>query len=195
DRQMTETMSTWEFSDGNQYVLPIYSNAMLMAWRIDILEDLGYDEPPKTFGEVLDLGDKLKEKYPDKHLWVRESFAKPTWSERWFDFFPLYNSASKGNSFIENHNVVADDKAGIETLRLLQELSEKDLLLAREAKDPFENGESVLMDIGPWTFPWWEEQFPDLVLGETFELSMPPVLDDGNPDDAKTFADTKGLSI
>lgn len=195
EREMTETMSTWKFFDDNQYVLPEYSNAMLMAWRIDILKEIGFEEPPKTFGEMMELGDRLKEEYPDKHLWVRDSFVKPTWNDRWFDFFMIYNSASNGNNFIEGSDFVADDVAGVETLSLLGELSEKNLLLAREAQNPFERGESVLRDLGPWSFTGWEENYPEMKLDETFTLSMPPVLDDGNPEEAKTFADTKGLSI
>ncbi|MBK3920534.1 extracellular solute-binding protein [Listeria ivanovii subsp. ivanovii] len=31
ERNMTETMKSWEFSDGNQYVLPVYSNPILFA--------------------------------------------------------------------------------------------------------------------------------------------------------------------
>ena len=41
NRKMEETISTWKFADDHQYVLPIYSNAMLFGWRTDILKDLG----------------------------------------------------------------------------------------------------------------------------------------------------------
>ncbi|MBC8863148.1 extracellular solute-binding protein, partial [Escherichia coli] len=35
ERNMSETMDSWKFSDGNQYVLPVYSNPILFAWRLD----------------------------------------------------------------------------------------------------------------------------------------------------------------
>ncbi|WP_221567152.1 extracellular solute-binding protein [Alkalihalobacillus sp. TS-13] len=195
NREMTETMSTWKFADDHQYVLPIYSNAMLFGWRMDILKELGYDEPPKTYSEVLEMGEKLKEKHPDKFLWARADLVKPTWWARWFDFFMMYNAASKGNNFVEGEKFIADDKAGVETLGFMKNLSEKDLLLTREATDPFETGQAVMMDIGPWTFPYWADKFPEMKQGETYELSMPPVPDGVDPENAKTFADTKGLSI
>ena len=46
-RNMTETIAPWEFADGHQYVLPIYSNPMLIGWRTDFLKEIGYNEPPK----------------------------------------------------------------------------------------------------------------------------------------------------
>ncbi|WP_394173467.1 extracellular solute-binding protein [Guptibacillus hwajinpoensis] len=194
-REMKETISTWKFSDDNQYVLPIYSNAMLFGWRIDILNELGLDAPPKTYSEVLEVGKKLKEQDSEKFLWARGDLVKPTWWARWFDFFMVYNAASEGNKFVEGSEFTADDKAGIETLEFFKNLRENDLLLTREATDPFETGQAIMSDIGPWTFPYWADKFPEMKMGENFELSMPPVPDGVDPANAKTFADTKGLSI
>ncbi|MFG6121405.1 ABC transporter substrate-binding protein [Thalassobacillus sp. B23F22_16] len=195
NRQMTNTIEPWQFADGQQYVLPIYSNAMLFGWRMDILNELGFDEVPKTHSEVLEVGEKLKEEYPDKFLWARADLVKTTWWARWFDFFMLYNAASEGNNFVEGSELIADDEAGIATLELINGMSEKDLLLTREATDPFETGQAIMMDIGPWTFPYWADKFPEMKQGETYELAMPPVPEGADPADAKTFADTKGLSI
>ncbi|MBM7551637.1 ABC transporter substrate-binding protein [Thalassobacillus pellis] len=195
ERHMKETIKSWKFADGNQYVLPIYSNAMLFAWRIDILNELGFEEVPKTHSEVLEVGQKLKEQYPKKFLWARADLVKPTWWARWFDFFMIYNAASKGNNFVEGSDLIADDQAGIATLELFDKLSKNDLLLTRQVTDPFETGQSIMMDIGPWTFSYWDEKFPEMKLGEKYELAMPPVPDGVSPEDAKTFADTKGLSI
>ncbi|WP_406944910.1 ABC transporter substrate-binding protein [Halobacillus sp. SY10] len=195
ERKMEETISTWKFSDDQQYVLPIYSNAMLFGWRTDILNELGFDGPPKTYDEVLEVGKKLKEEYPDKFLWSRADLVKPTWWARWFDFFMLYNGASEGNNFVEGSELVANEEAGVATLQLLKDLSENDLLLTREATDPFETGQSIMMDIGPWTFSYWAEKFPEMKLGETYDLAMPPVPESVDYENTKTFADTKGLSI
>ena len=192
---MEETISTWKFADDHQYVLPIYSNAMLFGWRTDILKDLGVDSPPKTYDEVLEVGKKLKEKYPDKFLWSRADLVKPTWWARWFDFFMLYNGASKGNNFVEGNELVSDQEAGVATLQFLKDLSDNDLLLTREATDPFETGQSIMVDIGPWTFSAWAEKYPEMKLGETYDLTMPPVPEGVDSENEKTFADTKGLSI
>lgn len=195
NRKMEKTIAGWEFGDGHQYVLPIYSNAMLFAWRLDILEELGFSEPPKTYTEVFEVGRKLKETYPDKFLWARADLTQPTWWARWFDFFMIYNAASGGTNFTSGNEFVAERDAGIDTLTFFQDLYENDLLLTREATDPFETGMSIMMDIGPWTFPYWAEKFPELKYNETYALSLPPVPDNVNPADSKTFADTKGIVI
>ncbi|MCP3027878.1 extracellular solute-binding protein [Halobacillus sp. A5] len=194
-REMEETMSSWQFTDDQQFVLPAYSNPMLFSWRTDILEDLGFDEAPRTFEEVVEVGETLKEEEPDKYLWARADLVKPNWSARWFDFFMLYNAASDGNNFVEANELVADEEAGIETFELFSEMAEGDMLLTREATDPFESGDTVMMDTGPWTFSYWDDKFPEMEQGETYELTMPPVPEDSDIENPKTFADTKGLSI
>ncbi|MGJ3223201.1 extracellular solute-binding protein [Geobacillus thermoleovorans] len=194
-RQMKSTISTWKFADGHQYVLPIYSNAMLFGWRIDILKELGYNAPPKTYSEVLEVGKKLKEKYPNKFLWARADLVKPTWWARWFDFFMIYNAASNGTHFIDGNKLSADRDAGVKTLQFFADLSKNQLVLTKETKDPFESGTSLMSDLGPWTFPYWAEKFPEMKFNEKYVLSMPPVPDGMDPSQAKTFADTKGLVI
>nr|WP_242694873.1 ABC transporter substrate-binding protein [Pseudogracilibacillus auburnensis] len=192
-RNMTETIKSWEFSDGNQYVLPIYSNSMLFGWRLDILKELGFDEAPKTYSEVIDVTKKLKEKYPDKYLWAKTDLADPTAWKRWFDFYMLYNAASDGNSFIEGNEFVGDKEAGLQVLSFVDELREEKGLLTREVTDPFETGVGIFTDLGPWTFSYWDEKFPEMKYNENFTLALPPVPNGMDPEQAKTFADTKGL--
>ncbi|WP_019536633.1 ABC transporter substrate-binding protein [Paenibacillus ginsengihumi] len=194
-RNMSQTIESWSFADGHQYVLPIYSNAMLFGWRIDLLKELGYDRPPQTYSEVLELTGKLKAANKDRYLWAKADLADPTAWKRWFDFFMLYNAASGGNNFIEGNRFVGDDKAGVETLTFLDNLRKAGGLLTQNATDPFETGTSVFADLGPWTFTYWKEKFPEMKYGETFALSMPPVPDGQDPAASKTFADTKGIVI
>jgi multiple sugar transport system substrate-binding protein len=194
-RKMESTITPWKFADGHQYVLPIYSNAMLFGWRLDILKDLGFKEPPKTYSEMLDVAKKLKAKYPDKYVWAKADLADPTAWKRWFDFFMIYDAASNGNKFIEGSKFVADDKAGVATLGLFDSLGKEKALLAENVKDPFETGVGIFTDVGPWTFSYWSEKFPELKFNETYTLAAPPVPDGMPTDNRKTFADTKGLVI
>jgi multiple sugar transport system substrate-binding protein len=195
ERHMENTIKGWKFSDGHQYVLPVYSNAMLFAWRIDILKQLGFNEPPKTYSQLLDLTDKLKAKYPDKFIWAKADLADPTAWKRWFDFFMLYNAASNGNAFISGSKFVADDKAGVQVLDLMNQLQKKNALLTKQSKNPFETGLSVFTDLGPWTFSNWSANFPKMQLNKTYVLSTPPVPDSLKTDHVRTFADTKGIVV
>jgi multiple sugar transport system substrate-binding protein len=194
-RKMTSTIQPWKFADGHQYVLPIYSNAMLFGWRLDLLKELGYNTPPQTYSEIMAVNAKLKAKYPDKYFWAKADLADPTAWKRWFDFFMIYNAASNGNNFIEGNKFVGDDKAGVATLKFIDDLRKNKGVLAENVADPFETGTSLFIDLGPWTFTNWAEKFPNMKYNENYTLSMPPVPDGVDPKTSKTFADTKGLVI
>jgi len=194
-RSMEETIKGWEFADSHQYVLPIYSNAMLFGWRLDILKEIGYNEAPKTYSEMLDVAKKLKEKYPDKYVWAKPDLADPTAWKRWFDFFMLYNAASDGNKFVEGSDFTGDKGAGLEVLSFVSELEKADALMTRQVTDPFETGLGIFTDIGPWTIDYWADKFPEMKWNETYTLALPPVPDGADTEGVSTFADTKGLVV
>ena len=195
-RHMNQSITGWKYGDGHTYVLPIYTNAVLVAWRMDILKQLGYDKPPQTYSQVLALGDKLKQKFPDKFVWAHAELTQNTWWQRWFDFFTLYDAASHGQGLVSGNKVSADDQGAISTLTFLQNLAQKKLLLVQTATDPFEAGTSVMSIIGPWQFTYWQQKYPQLKLNDTYALAPPPVPDNypaSQP--VKTFADAKGIVI
>jgi multiple sugar transport system substrate-binding protein len=195
-RNISSTIKAWEFPDGNYYIIPMYVNAMLVAWRIDILRELGYERPPRTYSEVLALGERLKAKYPDKFLWLRSELEVPTWWQGWFDFFVFYYAASKGKPLITGNAITADDKAAVEVLRFFKTLRDKKLLITEPLAQGFEVGKTVMTVLGPWTFPWWKENYPELVYGETFVLTPPPVPDWYPAEEpVYTFADAKGVVL
>lgn len=193
-RNMTKTIDSWQFSDGHQFVLPVYSNPILFAWNLELLKELGYSEPPKTYSELLEVGKKLKDEHPDKVMWAKKDLADPTAWMRWFDFFPLYNAASEGSPFIEGDKVVAKDDAVKEVLGLVNDLQKEKLLLTGESTDPFENGVSLMADLGPWTFPNWAEKYPELVYGKNYTITTPVVPEKlKGAETVSTYADAKGI--
>jgi len=195
-RHMNQSIASWKYSDGHTYVLPIYTNAVLLAWRLDLLKQLGYDQPPRTYSQVMDLGTKLKQKFPDKFIWARGELTQNTWWQRWFDFFTLYDAASNGQSLISGNKVSANDQSAINTLSFMRDLAQKKLLLTQTAIDPFETGTSMMSIIGPWQFTYWQQKYPQLKLNKTYALAPPPVPDSYPAGLAvKTFADAKGIVI
>ena len=195
-RKMEQSIQAWQFPDGHYYILPIYANAMLFGWRIDILKELGYQEPPRTYSEVLEVGKKLRERDRSKFLLARSALAQNTWWERWFDFLLLYNAASDGQPFISGSEITADEEAAIGVFRFYKELNDNQLLLTQAATDPFATGLSIWQELGPWTFSDWAERFPELQYGVQYTLTPAPVPDDYPADQpVRTFADAKGLVI
>lgn len=193
-RHMTNTIKSWEFSDGGQYVLPLSSSPIMIAWRKDILDELGFKEAPKTYSDVYEVGEKLKEKYPDKFIFANNGFADPTAWLRWLDFFPYYEAASKGAGFVEGKDYVADETATKEVLTFANKLREDKLVITEEFKDAFETGKSVAVFFSTANLPGWNERFPELKYNETFTVT-PPTLPDNMADekDVYTFGNSKGV--
>lgn len=197
-RAMQDIIKGWTFADGHVYILPLYANAMLFGWRIDILKELGFSEPPTTYSGIMAVGKALKAKYPHKFVIARGALIKSTWWQRWFDFFMLYDAASNGQPFITGDKITADDAAVVKVFKFYGDLAAKGYLLTKPVVSPFETGLSIWRDLGPWTFPGWKANWPEMVLNKTFVLAPPP-LPDGMTLPAgakpKTFADAKGVVI
>ena len=199
-RGMAEAIKGWEF-DGNSYVIPIYSNPMLVWWRNDLLKEAGFDSPPRTYSEVIELGDKIaipKERYA-------YSFLKgKNWWDRWFDYITHYYAAGNGAAYLDvNKNKCLLNKApgfgdraiGYEVADFVAELFDKGYDALTMIDNALFMGAVVGQINGPWTMPWAENTFPD-VYPEHIVFSAPPV-PDNYPEDMpiKTFADTKGMVL
>ncbi len=195
-RNMQKTIEGWKFPDGHYYVLPIYSNAMLIGWRLDMLKQLGITTPPRTYTDVMNLGKALKQQMPDKFVWARTELTQDTWWQRWFDFFVFYDAASNGQPLVSGNSISADDAAAQATLGFFSDLAKNQYLLTQTTTDPFETGLATMGVIGPWSFSTWAQKYPDLKFNDTYTLTPPPVPDNYPADQpVKTFADAKGLVI
>lgn len=195
ERKMDKVIGNWNFSDGKKYVVPIFSIPNLTVWRTDILKEIGVNEPPKTYSEMLAVGEKLKAKYPEKFLSFNERAALPTWYFRWTDFFLYYNAASNGNNLVEGNKLVADSKAAIGTLNFLKAMKDKNYLLTQKTNDAVETGLAVSRALGSWNLLTWKDKFPELKYGENYALTSPAVPDGTSTNDVKTFADSKGIVV
>jgi len=193
-RNMEEAIKGWQFDDGHYYILPIYCNPMLFGWRNDILAELGVDYIPETYEEIFEVGRKAKEE--GLFLMVRPALVSTNWWERWFDFFMLYDAIAGDVPFITGTKVTADESAVLEVFQFYYDLAKEGLILTQDIPDAFPTGMAVWSELGPWVFPGWREQFPEMVPGENFVLSMPPVPESRKAEAANnTFADAKGLAL
>lgn len=194
-RNMTAMMDSWEFGDGHQYVLPLFSNPSMFLWRIDLLKELGFETAPTTYSEVYAVGKQLKEKYPDRFVWASNAFTNTSWYKRWWDYLTLYLGASDGNAFIENNVLVADDNAAIEVYRFFDEMNKNGYLLAQEITDPFETGISLSTQFVPFRYKAMHEKYPDLKFGDNYVVAAAPVPDGVSTENVKTMSDNKGVVI
>lgn len=196
DRNMTKTIDSWKFANGSQYVVPVYSNPMLVGWRLDSLKALGINTVPKTYSDVKAVETALKAKKSKQVVYANPTVIDPTAWQRWFDFFPFYDAASDGSGFISGKKFVGDKKAGVEAFTFVQDLYKNKQLITKKTTDPFETKMSLMNIIGPWTFPNWAEKYPDLKSGKNYTITSVPVPDSmkGNQN-VKTYADAKGVVL
>lgn len=190
-RKMTEAIKGWE-SGGNHYVIPIYSNPMIFWWRKDLLEEAGFENPPRTYSEVYDLAEKLsipKERYGILFIKGRN------WWDRWFDFITFYYAASDGAPYIDtNRNrILINNEYGIKVAEFIYTLFEKEYTAIDLMDNPLYTGAIAGELQGPWEIPRALTVFPD-IYPDKIVMSSIPVPDDYPPDKpVKTFADTKGM--
>lgn len=195
-RNMTNTINSWKFSNGKQYVIPLYSNPMLVGWRLDELKKIGITTVPKTYSDVKKVEDALKSSNSKKVVYANPYAVDPTAYQRWFDFFPFYDAASNGAGFINGNKFVGDKKAGVEVFQFAQDLYKNKQFVTKKTTDPFETGLSLMNIIGPWTFPNWAEKYPNLKYNDNYTITNVPVPDSmANANNIKTYADAKGVVL
>lgn len=196
NRNMTKTIKSWKFSDGNQYVIPLYSNPMLVGWRLDSLKELGINTVPKTYSDVEAVAKALKAKNSKEVVYANPVATDPTAYQRWFDFFPFYDAASDGAGFVNGSKFVGDKKSGEEVFEFVQNLYKDNQFITKKTTDPFETKLSLMNIIGPWTFPNWAEKYPDLEFDKNYTITSVPVPDSmKNAKNIKTYADAKGVVL
>jgi multiple sugar transport system substrate-binding protein len=117
-----------------------------------------------------------------------------TWLQRFFDFYPLYLSASGGGRLVEGKKIMFNNPAAVEVFRFLQKLYagnyfSKEILSARQ--DVFLAGVIATRFTGPWEIVHAEKFKP-----EGFEYDFSPL---PAPDDFKgnryTYGDPKNIVI
>lgn len=189
-RKMETIIEGWKLSN-HYYVFPIYSNPMMMWWRKDLLKELGYDHPPRTYSEIYELSKKYS--IPNKRFGMQAVKGR-NWWDRWFDFITYYYAASAGKPYldVEKGVVLFNNEYGKEVATFIDTMFRKGWTAVDLGNNPFFNGTILGSLMGPWSLNWAKEQFPDVY--PNIEISPPPVPDD-YPKDAPiyTFADTKGL--
>jgi len=191
-RKMGSIIEGWQIN-GKNYVIPIYSNPILMWWRSSLLREAGFENPPRTYGEIYEFSKNFvipKERYSVQIIQGRN------WWDRWFDFITYYYAASEGKSYVDTSKGRAtfNDEAGKEVAEFINTMFRNEWTAVDLGSNPFYIGAIAGGLRGPWEISFAQNQFPDIV--SDIVISAPPV-PDSYPQDKPiyTFADAKGLVI
>jgi multiple sugar transport system substrate-binding protein len=193
----SQTIAEVTSLDGHVYQIPWKINPIMLIYNVNLLEEIGYNKPPRTYSDFLEAGEKFKKDidgdgYVDR--WIGYSEVMVRWWQRFFDFYPLYLAASHGASLVEGNQIIFDNSYAVNVFKFLKTIYEKDYfskerLSARQ--DVFLSGVIATRFTGPWEIMHAEHFKPE---GFKYEFSPMPVPDDfqGEP---YTYCDPKNIVI
>ncbi len=183
--------------DGHIYQVPWKINPIMLIYNVNIINDLGLKNPPRTYDQFFDASKKFQKDingdgYVDRWFGYSEVFV--TWWQRFFDFYPLYLAASGGAPLIKDDSAVFNNRYAVEVFRFLQTLYKKkyfakEQLSARQ--DPFLSSVIASRFTGPWEIAHAEKFKPK---GFKYAYTTMPVPDDHNGP-VYTYCDPKNIVI
>lgn len=193
NRKMENIMKSWEY-DGKSYIIPLYSNSVLMWWRKDILKELGWDNPPRTYSDIYKLSQQISTKDSDKFS-IRVIQGR-NWNDRWFDYITYFYAAGQGESYVDldRYRANISGTTGKEVAKFIETMFKNKWTAVDLGDAAFYKGYIVGSLKGPWEIAYAKNQFPDVY--NNIVLSPAPVPDNYPADKpVYTFADSKGLVI
>jgi multiple sugar transport system substrate-binding protein len=197
ERSSRAMLSSLRLPDGGIYAFPWKTNPEMLMYNVDLLARSGVT-PPRTQSELLDAFRRLTRDTDGNGrldrwaLWVP---LKPTWYERFFDFYPLYLASSGGRTLVTNGEVVFENEAAVAALELLRRGFAEGLLPKSNfaiGRDPFTDGTVAMKIIGPWFVRELEEL---KVPGLRYDVTPMPAADGVAPSDRYAFADLRSIAI
>lgn len=192
-REMSHIVKDWGLN-GKQYIIPLYSNPVLIWWRDDILKDLGFDQVPQTYDDVYALSKKRAALGNKFGLQVT---AGKEWRDRWFDYISFYYAEGNGIPYIKNGEAQYDNDASLAVLTFIKTMFENRwTALDFDSDDPLTTGLVAGAVHGPWDISYYQKMFPHIlkkiVIGPMIKSTRNS---SQNKNKTNTFADSKGLVL
>lgn len=183
--------------DGHVYQILWKTNPIMMAYNKKMFRQAGFPEPPSTYEEYLAAGEKItsdtnNDGYIDR--WIGITQILVTWWQRFFDFYPLYISASGGQTLLKDGQINFDNQYAVEVFRFLQTLFQKGYFPKERMDaraDVFIHGIVASRFTGPWAITQIEKYKT-----EDFEYDFAPVPSPkGSDEPSYTYGDYKSIII
>ncbi|MDN5342767.1 MULTISPECIES: extracellular solute-binding protein [Oceanotoga] len=193
NRKMENIIKTWEYNK-KSYIIPLYSNSVLMWWRKDILKEFGWETPPRTYSDIYKLSKQIQEK--DKNNYSIRVIQGRNWNDRWFDYITYFYAATQGQSYLDldKYRANISGEQAKEIAKFIETMFQNKWTAVDLGEAAFYRGYIAGSLKGPWEIAYAKNQFPKIF--EQIILSTPPVPDNYPKDKpVYTFADSKGLVI
>ncbi len=161
DKFLPNSWDHFRYTDGKVYAAPFVWESRVLFYRKDLLEEAGYTEPPKTWDEMLEYGEKLgngEDRFALAH--------QDGWLD--FHFFSSILYSMGGDMFNSDANAcILNDEKGQRALNYYQSLYNNNVI----PKDPekrveafkgFKEGYYAMAHSGAWWFGLLNSQAPEL---------------------------------
>ncbi len=190
-RTPPELLKTFRSGDGHYYQVPWKTNPVMMLYNERMFREAGITEPPRTYGEYLAAGEKIRVRYAGA-VWIGERDIRPIWWQRMFDFLPFYIGASSGQTLFRNDQVAFDNEAGREVLAFFQRCYAGGYFPRTffQGGDPFVVERKATNFSGPWMVAQMQKFAPDVRFGVT-TLPVP----DTHTGPVYTYGDFKNIAV
>ena len=191
-----EKLAEARSSDGHVHQILWKTNPIMMIYNVKMLREAGFNEPPETYQEFLELGKKIArdldgDGYIDR--WVGITQILVTWWQRFFDYYTLYIAATQGRTFLKDGDVDFENDYSVEVFRFLQTLFNQNYF-PRERMDA--RADVFLHSIVATRFTGpWEITHADKLKPEGFEYDFAPVPRPNAEGPAYTYGDYKSIII
>lgn len=183
--------------DGHIYQIPWKINPIMLIYNIKLINELGLQDPPKTYSEFFNASQKFQKDFDgDGYVdrWFGYCEVEVTWWQRFFDFYPLYLAASGGAPLVKNDQAAFNNEYAVQVFSFLQEMYKKNYfskekLSARQ--DVFLSGVTATRFTGPWEIAHAEKFKPK---GFEYDYTFMPV-PDNHTGPVYTYGDPKNIVI
>jgi len=184
-------------NDGRCYHILWKTNPIMMAYNKKWLSRAGFDHPPETYEEFLNMGETITadtdgDGYTDRWMGITQILV--TWWQRFFDYYTLYIAASGGKTLVENGVIDFDNNTSVAVFRFLQTVFSRGYFPRERMdarSDAFLHSIVATRFVGPWEVVHAEKFKP-----EGFEYDFAPVpRPEGCSGPVYTYGDYKSIVL
>lgn len=188
-------LAPYRFQDGHVYQMPWKTNPIMLEYNAGMLRRAGFDHPPETFSEFIQMGKEITRDLDgdgQTDRWMMYVDTNVKWWLRYFDFYTFYIVASGGKTLVENRQVVFDNAGALEVFRFFRTCFACGIFPQATFQGDTFLAEIVATHVtGPWNIAHVEK-----FKSEGFEFDYAPI---PQPDSATgpvtTYGDPKNIVI
>lgn len=163
-----EVFLTPSVVDGQTYGLPIAASARAMFYNKDILADAGYDAPPETWEELMEMSRDIKETAPEG-VYAFGLQGKLTETDVYF-YYPMWSYG--GTILTEDGQSNINTEASLTALTMYKTMIDEGLTqpgvvdyYRADIENLFKQGKLGMIITGPFVSKQLKEEAPDVNYG------------------------------